>query len=48
MSNILDICREYGQGPGWWDSLDHGDQVLLVADMHNRIDAHNRAVKRGQ
>lgn len=47
MSNILEICREHGQGLAWWDSLDHGEQVLYVADLHTRIEAHNRAVKRG-
>ena len=43
MNNVLQLCREHGQGPGWWDDLDHGDQVLLIADLHLRIDAANRA-----
>ena len=46
MRNILDVCREYGQGPGWWDTLPHGDQVLVLADYRVRVEEHNRRVAR--
>ena len=48
MRNILDICREYGQPPGWWDTLDQGDQTLMLADFRVRVQEHNERVRHGQ
>jgi hypothetical protein len=36
MSNALTICREYGQGPAWWDTVDGETQGLLLADLEQR------------
>lgn len=36
MRDVLAICREHGQGPGWFDTLAHGEQVLLLADYGRR------------
>lgn len=44
MRNILDICREYGEPPSWWDTLPDGDQVLLLGDYRVRVADHNRRI----
>ena len=36
MRAILDICERHGQAPSWWETLDRGDQVLLVANYRLR------------
>lgn len=46
MTEILDLCREYGQPPGWWAGMDRGDRALLIADRRNRVKAHNAAIER--
>ena len=33
MRDVLTICREHGQAPSWWDTLDTEDQALLRADL---------------
>ena len=39
MRNVLQLCREYGQSPGWWDGLEKGTQALLLADLRLRNEA---------
>lgn len=41
MRTIVTICRELGHPPSWWDTLDSGDQALLLADL--RLRAGERA-----
>lgn len=44
MAEALEICRDYGQPPGWWAALDRNDRALLIADRRERIARHNRDV----
>lgn len=43
MRVVLELCREHGQGPAWWDTLSPGERVLLLADRQLRIQDANKA-----
>ena len=47
MQTVLAICREHGQAPRWWDGLDRGDQILLLADRRKRLRDEAAAAARG-
>lgn len=42
------ICREYGQPPSWWDTIDRGQQAELWADAQLRAMETERAIKRAR
>lgn len=48
MRMVLDICREYGQSPSWWNALPRGDQLLLLGDLRVRSEDAERAVRRAR
>lgn len=39
MMAVLRLCREHGQPPTWWDTLNSSDQALLLADLRVRNNA---------
>lgn len=43
MRTALEVCREHGQPPSWWDGLDRGDRALLLAERSLRVDEAARA-----
>ena len=44
MRNILHLCREYGQPPSWWETLDLGDRALMLADLRERTAEGQRVI----
>ena len=45
---MLRICRDYGQGPGWYEALDRGTQALLLGDLRLRDADYRREMKAAQ
>lgn len=37
MRDVLHLCREYGQSPGWWNTLERWEQAMMVADLGERM-----------
>jgi len=48
MRQILQICRDHGRPPAWWDGLDRGDQALLRAESRLRAQEQRRADREAQ
>lgn len=42
MLDVLHLCREHGQAPAWWGTLDRTDRAMLLADLRYRNDLERK------
>jgi hypothetical protein len=44
----IEISRQHGQPPSWWDGLSRADRVLLLADRAEAAAEQERANRRAE